>query len=103
MRSRLGTGRKTFEPRTVYEKNIEPAIVVVVVKRNPAAGSFQKVYVLVLTAENCLRVEPGLAPNVDEANAQAVARGLDLRRSILQQARVCPQPVRTRQLQDALE
>ncbi len=51
--------RKAFQPPAVHQENIEPAIVVVVVKREAAAGCFEKILVLVLAAVDRLDGQPG--------------------------------------------
>src|SRR5262249_22677600 len=56
MRDRFLANRKTFEPRTINEKNIEPAVVVVIVERNTAARGFEQIFVLMFAAVNCFRV-----------------------------------------------
>ena len=40
MRDRFVAGLKSLKPRTVHQKNVEPAVVVVIVESNPAAGGF---------------------------------------------------------------
>ncbi len=61
MRSRLAAGGKAFQPRAVHEKNIEPAVVVVIVEGDAAARGFQQIFVFVLAAENCFRIQSGFA------------------------------------------
>jgi len=56
-RDGLLSGGKSFEARAVDEKNIEPAVVVVVIERDSAAGSFEQVFVLIFTAEGGFGVE----------------------------------------------
>ena len=63
MRSRLLAGWKSFEPPTVHQKNVQPAVVVVIVKCNAAAGGFEQIFVFVLAAIDCFRVEAGRAPH----------------------------------------
>ena len=53
----LLSGGKSFEARAVDEKNIEPAVVVVVVERDSAAGGFEQIFIFVFTAENGLDIE----------------------------------------------
>jgi len=68
----LLTGGKAFEARAVDEKNVEPAVVVVVVESHAAAGSLEEVFVLVLAAENGFNVEAGVARVVEEGDADIV-------------------------------
>src|SRR5436190_17380846 len=79
MTVRLLARRKAFEPRAIYDENIEPAVVVVVVEGNPAAGGFQQVFVLVLAAKNGFGVQSGLFRDVDERHAEVVVRSWWLR------------------------
>ena len=74
MRSRLTAGGEAFETRTVHEKNVEPAIVVVVVERNSATGCFEQIFVLVFAAEDRLGIQAGFAPHVEEGDSEIVAR-----------------------------
>src|SRR5580704_3696676 len=41
MRSGFAARGKAFEPRTIYQENIEPAVVVIIIKSNTAAGGFK--------------------------------------------------------------
>ncbi len=45
-------GGEAFEASAVDQENVEPAVVVVIVESDPAAGGFEEVFVLVLAAEN---------------------------------------------------
>src|SRR4051812_15814704 len=47
---------KAFETPAVYQENIEPAIVVVVIERYATAFRLQQVFVFLYSAENCLRI-----------------------------------------------
>ena len=68
------SGGKTFEAPSVDEKNIQPAVVVVIVESNAAAGGLEEIFIFVFAAEDGLGVEARLASNVDEAAAQIVRR-----------------------------
>src|SRR6266851_5470037 len=61
---------ETFEAPAVDEKNIQPAVVVVIVERDAAAGGFEKILVLVLAAEDGFGVEAGFARYVEKGNAE---------------------------------
>src|SRR5438876_12170580 len=74
MRGRLGSCGKTFEPGAIYQKNIEPAVVVVVVEGNAATRGFEQILVLVFSAKDCFRIQAGLARNIQEANAKIGVR-----------------------------
>src|SRR5439155_1759819 len=66
------TGGKIFEAPAVDQKNVQPAVVVVVVERDAAAGGFEKIFVLVLAAENGFGVESGFTRNIEEGNAEII-------------------------------
>ena len=72
---RLFARWKAFEPRTVDQKNVEPAIVVVVIERDAAASGLEQVFVLVLAAKDRLGVESGFFCNVDKGDAEITAEG----------------------------
>src|SRR5258708_1559985 len=74
MRNRFLASRKTFEAPAVDEENIQPAVVVVIVKSDTAAGGFEKVFVFVLATENGFGVQAGLARNVEEGNTNIAGR-----------------------------
>ena len=61
---------KTFEAPAVYEENIQPTVVVVIVEGDTAAGGLEEISIFVFATENSFGVEAGLASNVDEADAQ---------------------------------
>ena len=52
--------RKALQPRAVHQENIQPAVVVVVVKRHAATGRLQQIFILVLAAKNGFGVQPSL-------------------------------------------
>ena len=66
--------RKTFEAPAIDEKNIKPAVIVVIVESDTAAGGFEKVFVFVLAAENGFCIQAGLARNVEEGNTKIAER-----------------------------
>src|SRR5438034_3926666 len=70
MGGRLFAGRKTFQAPTVYQKNIQPAIVVVVVERDAAAGGLKQVFIFVLATVNRLCVESRFATDVYKSSSQ---------------------------------
>jgi len=70
MRGGLLAGGEAFEARAVDEKNVEPAVVVVVVEGDAAAGGFEEIFVFVLAAEDGFGVEAGFAGNVEEGDAE---------------------------------
>src|SRR5229473_2372588 len=72
MRSGFLSGRETFEAPAVDKKNVQPAVVVVIVESDAAAGGFEKILVLVLAAVNGFGVQAGFARDVKEGNAKIV-------------------------------
>ena len=70
------SGGKTFEPGAVHQKNIQPAVVVVVIERDPAARGLKQVFVFVLAAEDGLGVEAGGTSHVDERHPKTGFIGL---------------------------
>src|SRR6267154_1404200 len=74
MRRRSFPLRKSLEARAIHQKNIQPAIVIVIVEGNAAAGRLQKILVLMLAAENRFDIKSRFASYVDEINAQASGR-----------------------------
>src|SRR5436309_2949763 len=68
-------GGKTFQAVAVDKKNIQPAVVVVIVEGDAAAGGFEKIFIFVLAAENGFGVEAGFARDVEEGNAKIVVGG----------------------------
>ena len=73
MAVRLLPGGKALQAPAVDQKNIQPAIVVVVVERQPAAGGFEQILVLALAAVNGLHGQAGFLHHVDKADAQRSA------------------------------
>ena len=71
MRGGLLAGGEAFQARAVHQKNIEPAVVVVIVEGDAAAGGFEQIFILVLAAENRFGVESGFFRDVDEIDARA--------------------------------
>jgi len=67
--------RKTFEARAVHEKNIEPAVVVVIVESDAAAGRFEQIFIFVLAAEKRFDIEASFFRDVDEADSEVARLG----------------------------
>ena len=65
---------EAFQPPAVHQKDVEPAVVVVVVEGDAAAGGLEQVLVLVLAAEDGLGVETSFAGDVGEGDADIGAR-----------------------------
>jgi hypothetical protein len=64
---------KPFEPPSIDQEDILPAVVVVVVEREPAAGSFEEIFIGELAAVDGLDVKAGLGGDIDEADAKRCA------------------------------
>src|ERR1700723_4324744 len=69
---------EAIETPAVDEEEVEPAVVVIVVKRQAAACGLQEVLILALRAVSCCDVEAGLLCDVDvgESERRALNRGL---------------------------
>lgn len=61
---------KAIKTPSIDKENIEPVVVVVIVKGHSAAGRFEEVFISVFPAVNGLRIQAGLARYVNEADAQ---------------------------------
>src|ERR1700677_5259119 len=61
---------EAIETPAVDEEEVEPAVVVIVVKRQAAACGLQEVLILALRAIGCCDVEAGLLCDVDVADAE---------------------------------
>src|ERR1700722_12041386 len=70
MTARFLPGGKAFESPAVDEEEIEPAIGVVVVEGESAAGGFEQIFVGLLAAVDSLGGKACLLHNVSEADAQ---------------------------------
>jgi len=57
MRSGFLSFGEAFESGAVDEEDVEPAIVVVIIEGDPAAGSLEEIFIFVLASEDGLRVE----------------------------------------------
>jgi hypothetical protein len=66
---------KSFQTRTVDQKDVEPAIVIVVIEGDAAAGRVQKLFILVLAAQNSFGVQAGFFGHIHETDAE-VGRSL---------------------------
>ncbi len=70
MTSGLVSSGKIFQAPTVHQKNVEPAILIVVVERNTATGGFQEVLVLILVAIDGFRVEARPSRHIDKLHPE---------------------------------
>ena len=62
-------GGETVEASAIHQENIQPAVIVVIVECNAAAGRLQQIFVLVLASENRFDIKPRFASHVDEIDA----------------------------------
>src|ERR1700722_11970218 len=62
-------GGKPPNPRAVHQKNVEPAVVVVIVESHAAACGFEQILVFLLGSENSFHVQARLASYVEKADA----------------------------------
>src|SRR6202035_3933924 len=74
MRSGFLTGWKALKARAVHQKNVQPAVVVVIVESDAATRGLEQVFILMLAAVDGLCVQSRFARNVDETQPQAGAR-----------------------------
>src|SRR2546427_6203749 len=70
MRRRLLAPGETFQPRSIHQENVEPAVVVVIIKSNAAASGLKQIFVLVLAAVDCFGIQPRLAGDIDKTYAE---------------------------------
>src|SRR5437667_9654309 len=70
MRRRLLAPGETFQVRSIHKKNIQPAIVIVIVKSHAAARGLKQSFVLVLAAVDCFGIQSRLAVNIDKSYAE---------------------------------
>src|SRR5215510_12188303 len=92
---------ETFKPPSIDNKNIEPAIVVIVLKSNAATRGFHQVFVFLLTAKNGFQLKTCLPRNIDKSNAQRrFLLAFDL---LVRRRRLAEQCRRTDCRQDLLE
>jgi len=74
MANGLVAGREPFEPSSIHQEDVEPPVVVVVVKGDAATSRLEQVFVLVFAAENSFRDEAGFARDVDERDVETRCR-----------------------------
>src|SRR5438309_9560691 len=72
MRSGFVPFGEAFVSGAVDEEDVEPAIVVVIVEGDPAAGSLEEIFIFVLASEDGLRVEARFFSDGADAQSQVV-------------------------------
>ncbi len=70
VRGRLFAFGEAFQTPSVDQEDVEPAIVVVVVEGDAAAGGLEQIFVLVLAAEDGFGVEAGFFGDIDKAQPE---------------------------------
>jgi hypothetical protein len=61
---------KTLEAHSVDQEDVQPAIVVVIVESDTAAGGFEQIFVLMLATKDRLGVEARFSSNIQETDTQ---------------------------------
>ena len=64
---------KAFEACAIHQEDVEPAIVVVIVKGDATPGRFQQIFILMLSAEDGLCVQARLTSYIEKADAEICA------------------------------
>ena len=62
---------ETLKAPAIHQKDIQPAVVIEVVKSGAASGGLQQIFVLVHSAENDLGVQARFARHIDELHVQS--------------------------------
>lgn len=70
MRVRFLALRKTFQAPSVYQENIQPAVIVIVIESHTATSGFEQIFVFVLAAEYGFCVQAGFLADVQEVDAE---------------------------------
>src|ERR1700736_4261307 len=81
MRRRLLPNRKSLQPPSIHQKNIQPSVVVVIVESHPAACRFQQIFIFVLPTKNSFGVQPRLFCNIQKTQSQGTSRNRSSRSS----------------------
>src|ERR1700676_519076 len=74
MRRRLLPRRKSFQPPSIHQKNIQPPVVVVIVKSHSTTRRFQQIFIFVLPAKNRLGVQPRFLSHIHKTQSQWSSR-----------------------------
>ena len=70
MRRGFAASGKALETKAIYDENVEPAVVIVIVERYPTASGFEQILVLVFSPKDGFDVQAGFACDVTEADAE---------------------------------
>src|ERR1700752_5275589 len=70
MRDRFIACGKPFGAKAIYDKNVEPAVIVVIVKGDSTAGSLEQVLIFVLSTEDGFYVQAGFASDIQKTHIQ---------------------------------
>src|ERR1035441_3710872 len=77
MAQRLFARRETFQAPAVHQEDIQPAIVVVIIESQAAAGGFEKIFILTLAAIDGLYGQARLFDHIHKTKTER--RALDWR------------------------
>ena len=69
VRARFLAFGEAFQTRAVYDKDVEPAVVVVIVEGNSAAGRLEQIFVLVLSAKDGFGIQARFRCDINETHA----------------------------------
>src|ERR1035438_2136958 len=64
---------ESFKAPAIYKKNVQPAVIVVVVERQAATGRFEQVFIFVHAAIDRFHIEARTFYDIDEADAERCA------------------------------
>src|ERR1700730_9164322 len=70
MRRRLLPSRKSLQPPSIHQKNIQPSVVVVIVKSYSTTRRLQQIFVFVLPAKNRLGIQPRFLSHIHKTQSQ---------------------------------
>ncbi len=62
--------RKTFQAPAIHQKNVQPAVVVIIIKSDSAARGLKQKLIFVFAAKDRFCVEPGFFGDVHEVDAE---------------------------------
>ena len=71
MRSGLLSGREALKARAIHQKNVEPAVVVVIVESDATTRGLEQIFILMLAAVDGFCIQSRLAGDIGEAEPRA--------------------------------
>jgi hypothetical protein len=72
MRSGFLARRKALQPPSIHQKNIKPAIIVIVVKSDSTASGFEQIFIFVFAAVDGLSIQTCRASDIDERRSERI-------------------------------